>query len=85
VDLQPNETVEVDLALVGKQIRAAMVAEDPAWRNLAQDELPALEEALGGLGYLLSDVQIGAGKPQPFEKIQIPAGGAPLLTVNIEV
>jgi len=85
VDLQPNETVEVDLALVGKQIRAAMMAEDPAWRNLAQDELPSLEEALGGLGYLLSDVQIGAGKPQPFEKIQIPAGGAPLLTVNIEV
>ncbi len=84
VDLNPDETVEVDLSLVGKQIRAAMMAEDAAWRKAAQEELPALEAALGGLGYLLGDVQIGAGKPQPFEKIQ-PAGGAPLLTVNIEV
>jgi hypothetical protein len=85
VDLNPDETVEVDLSLVGKQIRAAMVAEDAAWRKAAQEELPSLEAALGGLGYQLDEAQIGAGKPQPFEKIQIPTGGAPLLTVNIEV
>jgi len=85
VDLQPDETVEVDLALVGKQIRAAMMAQDPAWRRLAQDELPSLEEALGGLGYNLEDVEIGVGKPQPFAQIQMTPASAPPLTVNIEV
>jgi len=85
VDLEPGETVEVDLSLVGKQIRASMMAEDPAWRKTAQDELPFLEEGLGGLGYLLDDVQIGAGNPQPFERIQAAAESARLLTVNIEV
>jgi hypothetical protein len=85
VDLEAGETVEVDLSLVGKQIRATLMAEDPTWRKLAQDELPFLEEALGGLGYLLGDVQIGAGDPQPVDRIQTVSGNARLLTVNIEV
>jgi hypothetical protein len=85
VDLQADETVEVDLSLVGRQIRAAIMAEDATWRKVAHEELPSLEAALGGLGYQLDEAQIGAGKPKPFEKIQIPAGDVSLLTVNIEV
>ena len=85
VDLEPGETVEVDLSLVGKQIRTSVMAPDPAWCDQAQSELPSLAEALNELGYSLKDFQVGVGDPQPFNRIQIASGNATLMTVNIEV
>lgn len=85
VDLEPGETVEVDLSLVGKQIRTSVMAPDPAWCNRAQDELPSFVDGLIELGYTLKDFQIGVGAPRSFSRIQIASGSTHLMTVNIEV
>jgi hypothetical protein len=85
VDISPGETIEVDLSLVDKQIKTSMTAPDPAWVKNAQAELPALEEALQHLGFTLKDAQIGVGYPRPFGSITMTNGGAPRMTVDIEV
>jgi hypothetical protein len=85
VDLGPNQTVEVDLSLVGKQIKTSVMAPDPLWCDKAQGELPSLVEALHSLGYDLKDVQIGVGDPQPFGGITSTLQSDTLMTVNIEV
>jgi len=85
VDLEPGKTVEVDLSLVGKQIRTSVLAPDPLWCNKAQSELPSLEEALQVLGFSLKDIQIGVGDPQPFGGVAMATDNANLMTVNIEV
>ena len=86
VDLETGETVEVDLSLVGKQIRTSVMAPDPSWCEEAQSELPALEEALQGLGYIVKETQIGIGAPQPFGGLKLNMDNqTPLMTVNIEV
>jgi hypothetical protein len=85
VDVQPNETVEIDLSLAGKQIRASVTAPDSLWREEAESELPSLVEALNELGYALNHVQVHEGSPQPFGRIQPSTDLPPLLTVNVEV
>ena len=85
VDLEPGKTVEVDLSLVGKQIRTSVMAPDPAWCAQAESELPSLADALSEIGYILKDVQIGVGDPQPFGRVQVASGSTHLMTVNIEV
>jgi hypothetical protein len=85
VDLSPDQTVEVDLSLVGKQIRTSLMAPDPLWCDKAQGELPSLVEALHSLGYDLKDVQIGVGDPRPFGGIAAVLQSDTLMTVNIEV
>jgi len=85
VDLESDETVEVDLSLVGKQIRPTVTAPDPLWCEQARVEAVSLTEALSRLGYNVKDVQIGVGDPEPFQRVQINSGNAHLMTVNIEV
>ncbi len=85
VDLEADETVEVDLSLVEKQIRTSVTASNPAWREQAEIEMPSLVEALNELGYTLKDFQIKAGDPQPFNRIQNSSGNTTLMAVNIEV
>lgn len=85
VDVQPNETVEVDLSLAGKQVRASVTTPDLAWREGAESELPSLVEALNELGYTLNDAHIEVGVPQPFGRIQPSTDMPPMMTVNIEV
>jgi hypothetical protein len=84
VDLSPTQTVEVDLSVVGKQIRTTLTAPDASWCQQAQEELPTLEGALQGLGYILQATQIGLGEPQSFEHLA-GSGETPLMTVDIEV
>jgi hypothetical protein len=85
VDLKPGETVEVDLSLVGKQIRSSVIAPDPAWCDQAQNELASFEAALKSLGFTLKDMQIGIGEPQPVNGITMAAGSTNLTAVNIEI
>jgi hypothetical protein len=85
VDLEAGKTVEVDLSLVGKQIRTSVMAPDPLWCKQAQSELPSLVEALQALGFNIKDMQIGTGNPQPFDGIKMTFGDTPLMTINIEV
>ncbi len=83
VDTHPGETVEVDLALAGKALRAQVTAADPLWRAQAETELPSLETALAELGFTLNETQIIPGAPQPLKPLPA-AGSAPLRTINIE-
>jgi hypothetical protein len=85
VDLQSGETVEVSLALAGKQIRTSVAAPDPAWCEQAQSELPTLTDALTELGYTLKDFQVDVKAPQPFNRIPSGTGSINLMTVNIEI
>jgi hypothetical protein len=85
VDLDANQTVEVDLSLVGKQIRASVMAPDPAWCSQAQSELPSFVSAIQSLGYAMNDAQIGVGDPQAGTGNLPSAGNTTLTTVNIEV
>lgn len=84
IDINPRQTVEVDLSVVDKQIRTSMTAPDVLWCEQAQAELPGLEDALQRLGYNLKDTKISVGEPQPFERLTT-SGGPPLMTVDIEV
>ena len=85
VDIKPGETVEIDLSLVDKQIRTSVTAPDPSWVNKAQTELPSLEAAFTALGFNLKEAQIGVGYPRPFGGVTLTSGGAPRMTVDIEV
>ena len=85
VDVAQGETVEVDLSLVGRQIRALVTGPDPAWCEQARVELPSLMDAMQELGYEMKDTQIGMGAPKPFNRIQLASGDVHLMTVNIEV
>ncbi|MFN8383452.1 MAG: flagellar hook-length control protein FliK [Anaerolineales bacterium] len=85
VDLQTNETVEVNLSLTGKQIRTSVTAPDPEWLKQAQDELPSLIDALTETGYTLKDFQVEVGHPKIFNRIKSGTGNTNLMTVNIEV
>lgn len=83
VDLQPGQTVEVDLSVVDKQIRTLVTAPDRLWRQQAQEELPALMQALEDLGFTLKDTQISLGDPQSFDRLGT-SDHSPLMTVDIE-
>ena len=85
VDIHPGETIEVDLSLVGKQIRTSVTASDPVWVKNAQGELPRLQEALQELGYMLKETQIGIGYPRPFGALILSPGSTPRMNVDIEV
>lgn len=85
VDVRSDETVEVDLSLAGKLIHASVTTPDSSWREEAESELPSLVESLSQLGYALNHVQVQAGSPQSFGRIQPSTDMPPLLTVNIEV
>ena len=85
VDIEPNETVEVDLALTGKQVKTLVRSPDLAWCEQAQNELPSLTEALNELGYTLKDFQVDVETPQPFSRLQHGTGNINLMTVNIEI
>jgi hypothetical protein len=83
VDLEPCQTVEVDLSVVDQQIRTSVTAPDALWCQQAQQDLPALELALKDLGFTLKDVQIDVGEPHSFERLKTSGGTLPM-TVDIE-
>ena len=85
VDIEPNETVEVDLALTGKQVKTLVRSPDLAWCEQAQNELPSLTDALTEIGYTLKDFQVEVETPQPFSRLQHGTGNINLMTVNIEI
>jgi hypothetical protein len=84
VDLSADQTVEVDLSVVNRQIRTLITAPEISWCLQAQEELPVLEQALESLGFYLKDASIDVGKPHPFERLKT-SEGPPLMTVDIEI
>ncbi len=86
VELGSGETVEVDLALAGREIRARLVAPGTAWCEQARVELGSLEAGLQRLGFALQEAQVEVGVPAPFEELLIIRNtDKPLKAVDIEV
>ena len=53
VGLDDENTLEVDISMVGKRIGAWLTVTDEDWRNMVEDELPSLQGGLEKLGYFL--------------------------------
>ncbi len=85
VDINSNETVEVDLAVMGKQIRTSVTAGDAAWCQQAENELPSLEHAFESLGFILKDAKVSIGEPHPRGGLNMIPDGTPMMAVNIEI
>jgi hypothetical protein len=63
VDLENEETLEVDLSVVGHQIGARVVASSEGLRESAQTELPGLASGLTELGFNLKTARCDVGVP----------------------
>ena len=85
VDITARETVEVDLSVMGKQIRTSVTATDPAWCQQAENELPSLEQALQNLGFHLNEAQVSIGEPQAISGLKLPSDREPMMAVDIEI
>ena len=85
VDINPGETVEVDLVVMGKQIRTSVTAPNPGWGEQAESELPSLEQGLQSLGFTLKEAQVRIGEPPVFTDLRLVPESEYLMTVDIEV
>jgi hypothetical protein len=83
VAVNPEQTVEVDLSIVDKQMRASLTIPDRIWCQQAREELPVLQRALQELGFTLKDAQIKVGEPDPFEQLTT-SDTTSLMTVDLE-
>ena len=84
VDINPGETVEVDLAIMEKQIQTLVRAPNPLWGEQAESELPTLEQALQGLGFTLKNAKVCPGESQPFTALDAVSNSGYLMAVDIE-
>jgi hypothetical protein len=86
VDLNARETMQVDISLVGKQIQAHVNAPDGELSQLSEEELPALEQGLRNLGYLVSSARVANNKPDAPRRISSPAAlNWVLRSINLKV
>lgn len=86
VDLEPGQTMQVDLALAGKQIQANVIAPDAVLGQTARSELPALEQALSELGYEVRTAQVNVGKTPVEGTLMVrPGGKMGILSVDVEI
>jgi hypothetical protein len=85
VDINSGETVEVDLAIMGKQIQTSVTAPNPRWGEQAESELPSLEQALQSLGFTLKDAKVCMGESQAFTELDVISDSGYLMAVDIEV
>ena len=85
VDVNPSETIEVDLDIIGNQIRTLVTSPNPAWCQQAQSEMPSLEESLQGLGFTLKDSKVCTGQVQPTGAQSTASDNESLMAVDIEV
>ncbi len=86
VDLSPTETIQVDLSLAGKQIRADVLAPNESLRARSQEEMPALAERLNALGYVVRQarVQVGVALTPPLLAVQ-PLDETTLRGINVKI
>jgi hypothetical protein len=86
VDLEGGHSMQVDLTLTGKQVKADVTAPTVELGQEAEKELPSLSEALDALGFALKDTAVSVGEPPPFENIDVhPGAGSGLMSVDVEV
>lgn len=84
VDIDMNETVEVDLSITGQHVRTS-VTTSPVLFQQAEDGLPSLDHALQNLGFTLQDAKVSVGEPQQFKSLNVLADSIPIMAVDIEI
>ena len=84
VDIRADETVEVDLTVIGKQVRTLVTAPNTAWGEQAQHELPSLEQALQRLGFILKDTRVFTNDPQASIELDLAHHQQYLMTIDME-
>jgi hypothetical protein len=86
VDVGPNETIQADLSLAGKQIRADIMASNEILRQNSEEELPNLREGLSKLGYLIKDARVEIGEPKQAPLVPVlPYEGSTIRGVNVKI
>lgn len=85
VDIDSNETVEVDLSIGGQQVRTSVTTTSPVLCQQAADELPSLDQALQNLGFMLQDAKVSVGEPQQFKSLNVMPNSVPVMAVDIEI
>jgi hypothetical protein len=84
VDINSGETVEVDLTVIGTQIRTSVKAPNPLWGEQAESELPSLAQALQSLGFTVQDAQVCLGERESVAESDVAPDSGYLMTVDIE-
>ena len=85
MDINADESVEVDLSIMGKQIRASITAPHSAWCQEAEHELPSLGQALQDLGFTLKEAAVFIGEPSPPNGLKVATDAPPIMAVDIEI
>jgi hypothetical protein len=85
VDIDTNGTVEVDLSIMGKQVRTSVTTTTPVLCQQATDGLSSLDQALQNLGFTLQDAKVSLGEPQQFKSLNVMPDAVPIMAVDIEI
>jgi hypothetical protein len=86
VDLGLNQTIEVDLSVVNKQVGLAITTSDDSIKMAAVDELDGLKGDLDRLGYTTRFSHVETGEMQTSsEATQIPSLSLLQGNINLEV
>lgn len=71
VDVGPDETIQVDLTLVGARARALVITPDAELRQRSQEEMPRLIEGLRSLGIQVVDSRFAVGVPPDDDMLSV--------------
>lgn len=63
IDLDNDESIQVDLSIVKKQIRADITTPNPTVNDLAQSEFPSLEDGLSQAGFTVQSCKVEVNQP----------------------
>ncbi|NMB87364.1 MAG: flagellar hook-length control protein FliK [Chloroflexi bacterium] len=86
VDIQPGETLQVDLSIVAQHIKADVTASTRSLAELAQAGFPDLRAGLSALGYQVVNSHISVGQPDTSGRLEPrPALQAPLHSIDVGI
>ncbi len=85
MEVSPGKTVQVNLALTGKQMWNDVVVTDEQLLEFARQELPELEQGLQELGYDLTQNNLRIGKINRLPAQSILPAGKSSAAVDLEV
>jgi hypothetical protein len=85
VDVADGETVEVDLSIVEKKIAASVTTTTALLKDLAQEEIPGLQDGLAAIGYALQTMRLKQGKVTKDEIESEKTTGENFTVVNVRI
>jgi hypothetical protein len=79
-----GDTLEVDLSVAGKKVGALVTASSEKLQQLAESEMPSLQEGLEGLGYQLRSMNCEVGSLKPTDEVDAPGFWTSYNEVSVE-